>query len=220
MKSIRVLLADDHALVRAGIRSLLEKMPNIEVVAEAGTGREALEMIKQHRPTVVLMDIAMPELNGLDAVMRITKDFAGVKVIVLSMHANEEYVLQALRAGAAGYLLKDGASADLALALEAVNRGETFFSPRISKRVIEGYLARVGTQLAPREELTPRQREIVQLIAEGKSTKEIAHVLGISGKTVEAHRTQLMNKLDIHDVAGLVRYAMRVGLVPPETRPT
>jgi DNA-binding NarL/FixJ family response regulator len=108
----------------------------------------------------------------------------------------------------------------LALALEAVNRGETFFSPRISKRVIEGYLARVGTQLAPREELTPRQREIVQLIAEGKSTKEIAYALGISGKTVEAHRTQLMNKLDIHDVAGLVRYAMRVGLVPPETRPT
>ncbi len=219
MKRIRVILADDHTLVRAGIRSLLEKMPAVDVVAEAGTGCEAIEMIKRHSPDVVFMDVAMPEMNGLGAIARITKDHSGVKVIVLSMHANEEYVLQALRFGAAGYLVKDGAIAELALALEAVSRGETFLSPRISKRVIDSYLARMANQPAPLEELTPRQREIVQHIAEGKSTKEISFALGISVKTVEAHRTQLMNKLDIHDVPGLVRYAMRVGLVPPEIRP-
>jgi DNA-binding NarL/FixJ family response regulator len=164
------------------------------------------------------MDIAMPELNGLDAVARVTKEFAGVKVIILSMHANEEYVLQALRAGAAGYLLKDSALAELGVGIEAVRRGETFLSPRISKYVIESYLARMGNNLAPVEQLTPRQREIVQLVAEGKSTKEIAFALEISVKTVEAHRSQIMTKLGIHDVPGLVRYAMRVGLVPPETR--
>ena len=193
MKTTRVLLADDHALVRAGIRALLEKMTGIEVVAEAGDGREALA--------------------------RATKKFSAVKVIILSMHANKEYVLQALRAGACGYLLMDAAVAELELALRAVTRGEIYLSPRISKRVIDSYLERLGNERPFREELTPRQREIVQLIAEGKSTKEIAFLLTISVKTVEAHRAQLMERLDIHDVAGLVRYAMRMGLVPPEGKP-
>jgi DNA-binding NarL/FixJ family response regulator len=216
VKTTRVLLADDHALVRAGIRSLLEKMTGIEVVAEAGDGREALELIKKQLPNVVLMDIAIPELNGLEALARTTKEFSSIKVIILSMHANEEYVLQALRAGASGYLLKDAAVAELELALGAVTRGETYLSPRISQRIIGSYLERLGTERPVREELTSRQREIVQLIAEGNSTKEIAFLLKVSVKTVEAHRAQLMERLGIHDVAGLVRYAMRVGLVPPE----
>jgi len=219
MKSLRVLLADDHALVRAGFRSLLEKMAGIEVVAETGDGRQALELIKQHRPEVVLMDIAMPGLNGLEAVARAGKEFPTVKAIILSMHANEEYVVQALRAGAAGYLLKEAAVAELELALGAVARGETYLSPRVSKPVIDRYLERLGNQRAPLEQLTPRQREIVQLISEGKSTKEIAFLLKVSVKTVEAHRAQLMQRLGIHDVPGLVRYAMRTGLVPPEEGP-
>jgi DNA-binding NarL/FixJ family response regulator len=215
---IRVLLADDHELVRAGIRSLLEKMTGIEVAAEAGDGRAALELTRKLLPDVVLMDIAIPEVNGLEALARVTKELPGVKVIILSMHANEEYVLQALRAGACGYLLKDAAVAELELAVRAVTRGETHLSSRISKRVIGSYLERMrGGPF--REELTPRQREIVQLIAEGKSTKDIAFLLKVSVKTVEAHRAQLMARLDIHDVVGLVRYAMRMGLVPPEQQP-
>jgi DNA-binding NarL/FixJ family response regulator len=219
MNATRLLLADDHALVRAGIRSLLEKMTGVEVVAEASDGREALELIKKKLPDLVLMDIAMPGLNGLEALARTTKEFTAMKVIILSMHANEEYALQALRAGACGYLLKDGAVAELELALRVVARGETYLSPRISKRVIDGYLERLGNQSAPGGLLTARQREILQLIAEGQSTKEIAFLLGVSVKTVEAHRAQLMLRLGIHDVAGLVRYAMRVGLVPPEEGP-
>jgi DNA-binding NarL/FixJ family response regulator len=216
MKTTRVLLADDHALVRAGIRALLEKMTGIEVVAEAGDGREALELIKRQLPHVVFMDIALPGLNGLEALARATKEFRAVKVIILSMHANKEYVLQALRAGACGYLLMDAAVAELELALRAVSCGETYLSPRISKRVIDSYLERLAIERPVREELTPRQREIVQLIAEGENTKEIAFLLKVSVKTVEAHRAQLMDRLGIHHVAGLVRYAMRVGLVPPE----
>jgi len=216
MKLTRVILADDHALVRAGIRSLLEKMEGVEVVAEAGDGREALELVKTLRPNIVLMDIAMPGLNGLEALAHSTKDFPSVKVIILSMHANEEYVLQALRADAAGFLLKQAATAELELALRAVARGETYLSPQISKRVIEKYVERMGNKASPLEQLTSRQREILQLVAEGKSTKEMAALLNVTVKTVEAHRAQLMNKLDIHEIAGLVRYAMRVGLVPPE----
>ena len=216
MKTACVLLADDHALVRAGIRSLLERMTGIEVVAEASDGREALELAKKQLPELMLLDIAMAGLNGLEALARATKEFSAVKVIILSMHANEEYVLQALRAGARGYLLKDAAVAELELALRAVNRGEIYLSPRISKRVIDSYLERLENERPLREELTLRQREIVQLIAEGKSTKEIAFFLKVSIKTVEAHRAQLMERLGIHDVAGLVRYAMRVRLGPPE----
>jgi len=219
MISARVILADDHALVRAGIRSLLEKIPAVVVVAEAGDGRQALALVKKHQPTVVLMDIAMPELNGLQAVARITKDFPRVKVIILSMHVNEGYVRQAFRAGAAGYLLKDGTLAEVELAIESVLSGGIFLSPRICKRVIESYFENAENDSSPQERLTPRQGEVLQLIAEGKSTKEIAYLLGLSIKTIEAHRAQLMARLDIHDVPGLVRHAMHLGLVPPEIPP-
>ena len=224
MKPTRVLLAEDHTLVRAGIRALLQNLTGIQVVAEASDGREALRFIKTYQPDVVLMDIAMAGLNGLEATARVTKEFPTVRVIILSMHSNEEYVAQALRAGAAGYLLKDAVAAELELAVTAVARGETYLSPVVSKHVIADYLRRVGEREAsggggatPASELlTPRQREILQLIAEGRSTKEIASILHLSVKTVETHRTQLMARLDIHDVAGLVRYAIRIGLVTPD----
>jgi DNA-binding NarL/FixJ family response regulator len=212
----RVLLADDHTLVRAGIRSLLEKMPAVEVVAEAGDGLTALELIRTHSPSLVLMDIAMSGLNGLQATERIAREFPAVRVIILSVHANEEYVLQALRSGAAGYLLKDAATVELELAITAVMRGETYLSPAISRSVIEQYLARFKAGQAPAENLTPRQREILQLIAEGRNTKEIAFALGLSGKTVETHRSLMMERLGIRDIPGLVRYAMRIGLVKGE----
>jgi DNA-binding NarL/FixJ family response regulator len=213
MNSIRILLADDHALVRAGIRSLLEKISNVEVVGEASTGREALEMVKIRLPNLVLMDIAMTELGGLETLPRIRKDFPGGKVIILSAHANEEYVIRALRGGAAGYMLKDAATAELQLAIGSVAQDKTYLSPSISRPVIESYLERVGGQLSPLEQLTARQREILQLIAEGKNTKEIASKLDISVKTIESHRLQLMERLNIHDIPGLVRYAIRSGLV-------
>ena len=219
MKTTRVLLADDHALVRAGIRALLEKMTGIEVVGEAGDGRETLELIRKRLPDLVLLDLAMPELHGLESLARATKEFPAVKMMILSMHANEEYVLQALRAGARGYLLKEAAVDELDLALRTVAGGEIYLSPRISKHVIADYLKRLKNESPLRDELTPRQREIVQLIAEAKSTKEIAFLLKISVRTVEAHRAQLMARLGIYDVAGLVRYAIRVGLVPTERSP-
>ena len=217
MNITRVLLADDHALVRAGIRSLLEKMPGVEVVAEASTGREALEMVKAKLPNLVLMDIAMAELGGLEALPRITSDFPDVKVVILSAHANEEYVIRALRNGAAGYMLKDAATAELELAIRSVTEDKTYLSPSISRTVIDSYLERVGGRLSPLEQLTPRQREILQFIAEGKNTKKIASDLDISVKTVESHRLQLMERLNIHDIPGLVRYAIRSGLVSLET---
>jgi DNA-binding NarL/FixJ family response regulator len=213
MKSIRVLLVDDHVLVRAGIRTLLEKLAGVEVIGEAGDGHEALKQIKAHLPNIVLMDIAMSGLNGLEAASRVIKEFPHIKVIILSMHATEEYVLQALRAGAAGYMLKDAAIVELELAIQAVSRDETYLSPSISKRVVENYLQRAAPIESPLGQLTSRQREILQLIAEGKTTKEIAFLLNVSAKTVETHRAQLMDRLDIHDVPGLVRFAMRVGLL-------
>ena len=213
MNVTRLLLADDHALVRAGIRALIEKIPNVEVVGEASTGRAALELVKSKLPNLVLMDIAMAELGGLEALPRIMKDFPGVKVIILSAHANEEYVIRALRAGAAGYMLKDAATAELELAVNSVTQDKTYLSPSISRTVINSYLERVGGELSPLEQLTPRQREILQLIAEGRNTKEIAAELEVSVKTVESHRLQLMERLNIHDVPGLVRYAIRSGLV-------
>lgn len=223
MSTIRVLLADDHTLVRAGIRSLLETLPGIKVVAEASNGIEALNLIDQFHPDVVLMDIAMSELNGLEATSRILKDYPDTKVIILSMHANEEYVWKALRMGAKGYLLKDAGMAELELAVKAVVRGETYLSPPISRQVISDYVSRVSSDQEKQsltgqetERLTPRQREILRLIAEGYTTQAIAQKLDISIKTVETHRTQLMERLDIHDIAGLVRYAIRIGLVKPE----
>ena len=216
MSAIRVVLADDHALVRAGIRALLEKLPGIEVVGEADNGRQALELVRKSAPNLILLDISMAELGGLEVLPRIVKDFPGVKVLILSGHANEEYVLRALRSGAAGYMLKDAATAELQLAIDSVIQDKTYLSPSISRTVIDSYLERVGGPFSPLEQLTPRQREILQLIAEGKNTKEIAHTLGISVKTVEAHRLQLMARLSIHDLPGLVRYAVRSGLVSAE----
>ncbi|MCI0627054.1 MAG: response regulator transcription factor [Acidobacteria bacterium] len=220
MKAIRVLLVDDHRLVRAGIRSLLEKVAAVNVVAEADNGREALQVVEKYQPDVVLMDIAMAGLNGVEAASRLSRDFPEIRVIILSMHATEEYVLRALRAGAAGYLLKDSATVELELAVQAVARGETYLSPAVSKHVINGYVKRISGKQSQddpesgrQEELTARQREVLQLIAEGNTSKEIAQKLSLSAKTVEVHRLQLMERLDIHRLAGLVRYAIRIGLV-------
>lgn len=213
MDRIRVVIADDHALLRAGIRALLENLGDVEIVAEAGDGREALALVAAHRPDVILSDISMPVLNGLEVAERVGRDFPDVKVIILSMHSSEEYVCQALRAGASGYLLKDADTAELKLAIQAVARGETYLSPAVSKHVIAEYVRRTGDHAGVSDLLTPRQREILRLIAIGQSTKMIARTLGISVKTVETHRAQLMERLDIHDVPGLVRYAIRSGLI-------
>jgi len=216
-KNFRLLLADDHALVRAGLRELLQKIPGVEVAAEASNGRQALELIQAQAPDLVLLDIGMKELNGLEVAERVTREHRGVKVLILSMHANEEYVLRALRAGASGYMLKDSATTELKLAIEAVLAGKTYLSPNISRSVIDSYLHRTGSgKKAALDQLTPRQREVLQLIAEGNSTKEIAASLNLSAKTVETHRAQLMERLDIYDVASLVRFAMREGLIQPE----
>ena len=212
---IRVLLADDHALVRAGIRSLLNAMNEVEVVAEASSGEEAIELAASSHPDVVLMDIAMKGITGLEAAARMRSRNPEVRVVILSMHSGEEYVLQALRAGAAGYLLKDAATGELELALRSVMRGESWLSPAVSRQVVEGYVQRAGGEQAP-EVLTARQREVLRLVASGKSTKEIAFLLNLSVKTVETHRAQIMERLGIRDVAGLVRYALRTGLVPPD----
>ena len=215
MAALRVLLADDHALVRAGMRSLLRDIEGVEVVGEAADGAEALAMAARTRPDAVLLDIAMRGMGGLEAAARFREQHPGVKVVILSMHASEEYVLQALRAGAAAYLIKDSATAELEIALKSVMRGETYLSPAISRQVVEGYVQRMGAG-APVDPLTPRQREVLKGIAEGRSTKRIALDLGLSVKTVETHRAQIMERLGIRDIAGLVRYAMRTGLVPPE----
>jgi DNA-binding NarL/FixJ family response regulator len=212
---IRVLVADDHNLLRAGLRALMQSLEGIEVVAEASNGREALNLIGAHQPDVVLMDIGMPELNGLEAAAQIVRDYPATRVVILSMHANEEYVLRALQAGAAGYLIKDAGTAELETAVRAVARGETYLSPAVSKHVVGEYLRRVGAEERPLDQLTARQREVLQLLAEGYGTQDIAQKLSISVKTVEAHRAQLMQRLDIHDLAGLVRFAVRTGLVNP-----
>lgn len=217
MTTIRIVLAEDHTLMRAGVRALLQQIEGITVVGEAGDGREALRQVAEIQPDLVLMDISMTGLNGLEATARLKKDFPHVRVVILSMHANEEYVLQAMRAGAVGYLLKDAGTAELELALRSVARGETYLSPAVSKHIIQGYLQRAEEVPDPLEQLTPRQREILQLIAEGRTMKEIAQLLTISIKTVEAHRTQIMERLDIHDITGLVRFAIRVGLVTLDT---
>lgn len=216
MATLRILLVDDHSLVRAGMRSLLRDIADVEVVAEASDGAEALAAAERERPDVVLMDIAMKGMNGLEAAARLRERQPAAKVIILSMHTSEEYVLLALRAGAAAYLIKDSATSELELALKSVMRGETYLSPAISRQVVDGYVQRVGVGAGP-DPLTPRQREVLKRIAEGRSTKEIAFDLNLSVKTVETHRAQIMERLSIRDVAGLVRYAMRAGIVPPET---
>jgi DNA-binding NarL/FixJ family response regulator len=210
-RPMRILLADDHTLVRAGIHALLAAMPDVEVIGEAADGEAALQLALQKKPDVVLMDIAMKGMNGLQAAARLHAALPETRVIILSMHASEDYLQQALRAGAAGYMLKDAATLELQLALAAVARGDTYLSPAVSAQVVEGFLQN-GTSTTSAA-LTARQNEILRLIASGQSTKEIAFQLNLSGKTVDSHRAQLMERLNIHDVAGLVRYAIRTGLI-------
>ncbi|MDP3699901.1 MAG: response regulator transcription factor [Hylemonella sp.] len=217
MKPVRVLLADDHTLVRAGLRKLLESMPAVTVVGEADDGLALLALAEQLQPDLVLMDIAMPGLNGIEATARLLKALPGARVLILSMHQNEEYVRQALRNGASAYLLKDAAPAELELAIQAVQRGETYLSPAVSRGVMSDYVQRLRGDSAPAAMLTPRQREVLQLVAEGHSSKEIARRLDLSVKTVDTHRSQLMKQLDIHEVAGLVRYALRSGLISSDS---
>lgn len=216
MKNLRVLLADDHTLVRAGIRSLLERLPGVAVVGEAADGREVLLLAGAHRPDVVVMDIGMPGLNGLEAAERLRKTQPAVRVIMLSVHANEEYVVQALKAGALGYLLKKSAVVQLEAALQTVARGERYVCSEIARLVGPHTLAGVESPHSRLETLTPRQREILQLIAESRNTKEIAVLLDLSPKTVEFHRAAVMDRLNIHDVAGLVRFVMQTGLAAHE----
>lgn len=212
MASIRVVIADDHPLLRAGIRSLLSGLPGIETVAEAADGRRALDLVETHRPDVLLVDIAMPGLGGLEVVALVARDHPGTKVVILSMHQDEEYVRRGIMAGAVGYLLKGSDTEELGLAIRAVARGETYLSPAVSKHLVADYRRQATAGPGPAG-LTRRQQEVLRLIAEGHGTKSIARRLGISVKTVETHRSQLMERLDIHEVAGLVRYAIRTGLV-------
>lgn len=213
MDCIRVLLVDDHTLVRTGLRILLRRLPGIQVVAEASDGEEALQLIPVHQPDVVLMDIAMPGLNGLAATARVTQEFPTVRVILLSMHTAAEYVWQALRAGASGYILKDASVAELERAIHAVMRGETALSAAVTQSASADTVAYGTPQAQEPTYLTPRQREVLQLIATGNTTKEIAQKLNLSIKTVETFRLQVMKRLNIHDIAGLVRYAVRTGLL-------
>ena len=217
MNPVRVVLADDHTLVRAGLRRLLEIIPNIEVVGEVDDGLALLTLVDRAQPHLVLMDISMPGLNGIEATGRMLKSWPNIRVLILSMHQNEEYVRQALRYGAAGYLLKDAAPMELGLAIDALMRGETYLSPAVSKGVVNDYVHRLRGDDQENKVITSRQREVLQLVAEGHSTKEIARRLDLSVKTVDTHRSQLMKQLDIHEVAGLVRYAMRMGYISSDS---
>jgi DNA-binding NarL/FixJ family response regulator len=217
-KPIRVILTDDHPIVRAGIRDALQKLPGVEVVGEAADGREGFELIKSCAPDVVFMDISMPGLNGLEATERIAKAFPQVQVIILSRHENEEYYWRALQVGAAGYVLKKAAITELKAALQCVVGGEIYLSREISTRLRNQLpLQRIARSRSPAEQLTARQREILQLIAEGQTTKAIALILKISAKTVEYHRAKLMQTLNIFDIPGLVRFALRAGLISQES---
>jgi two-component system, NarL family, response regulator NreC len=215
MARLRILLADDHTLVRQGLRKVLEERPEWEVVAEAGDGREAVRQAEEVRPDVAIVDVAMPLLNGIEAVRQIARKAPGTRVLVLSMHADEAYVTQMLRAGAAGYLLKDSADVDLLQAVDAVSVGKSFFSPAIARVIADDYVR----QLADRgvtdrfELLSEREREIFQLIAEGRTNKEIANMLFLSPSTVDTHRSRIMEKLDVHSAAEIVLYAVRKGVI-------
>jgi two-component system response regulator NreC len=214
MKKIRVVVADDHTILRQGIKALLDNQEEIEVVGEAKDGREAIKAIEELSPDVILMDIAMPGLNGLEATRRIKKKFPMTKVVVLTMHTNEEYIFQILNAGADGYLVKETAFQDLISAINSVHRGEAFMSPSISKKVMTDYIQRAqGEEKVGFDTLTTREREILQLVAEGNANKKIAEALFISPKTVETHRAHIMDKLNIHDRAGLIKYAIRKGMI-------
>lgn len=218
MKKIRVLLAEDHTIVRKGLRSILDAEDSVEVVGEAEDGRTAVEAVEHLRPDVVLMDISMPGLNGLEATRQIKRRAPHIRVLVLTMHTNEKYILQILQAGASGYLVKQAAVEELISAIQAVHRGDAFLSPSISKKVVQRYVLQ-GQAMAEEDSyelLTPREREVLQLIAEGHTNRDISEILHISIKTVEVHRANLMKKLDLHSAAELTRYAIGKGIISPE----
>lgn len=215
MSVIHILLAEDHAVMRTGLRLVLERQPDFRVVGEASDGREAVALAQQQKPDVIIMDIGMPNLNGIEAARQVTTSLPQTCVVILSMHSDEAYVLRALKAGARGYLLKESAESDLISAIRAVHNGKAFFSPAVSRMLVEDYIR----QLQDREIedsyelLTTREREVLQLIAEGKSNKEIAAVLNVSLYTVESHRGNLMEKLNLHTVPELILYAVRKGVI-------
>ena len=211
MKSIQILLADDHNVMRRGLRLLLESQPDFKVVAEAADGRQAVEQAEATKPDVVVLDVAMPNLSGIEAAQRIQVSCPAAAVVILSMHSDEGYVLRALKAGAKGYLLKDSAEGDLIEAIRAVSSGKTFFSPEISRMLVEDYVREIRTRGVEDsyELLTSREREVLQMIAEGKSNKEVASALNLSLYTVETHRRNLQDKLNLHSLAELILYAVR-----------
>ena len=216
MTRLRILLADDHTVVRQGLRKVLEERPEWEVVAEAGDGREAVRQAEQHRPDVAILDVAMPLLNGIEATRKIIKRTPATRVLILSMHADEAYVTQILQAGAIGYLLKDSADVDLIQAVSAVSEGKSFFSPSIARVMLDDFVRGRGEKggvLDRFESLSDREREIFQLVAEAKTNKEIAALLNVSPSTVETHRAHIMEKLDLHSAAEIVLYAVRRGVI-------
>ena len=216
--SIKVLLVDDHAIIREGLRSLLEKQPELEVIADTDDGRRAIELVRELLPNIVIMDISMPGLNGIEATRQITSEFPNVKVIALSIHSKRRFVADMLGAGATGYILKECLFDELVQAIKAVSAGGRYLSPRITDVVVSDYVKRLSaTTESPFEALNAREREVLQLVAEGKSTKQIALGLYVSTKTIEANRRQIMGKLNIHSVAELTKYAVREGLTTLET---
>jgi DNA-binding NarL/FixJ family response regulator len=212
---IRIVLADDHVIIRSGLRLLLEQQPDFKVVGEAGDGREAVELISRHKPEVAILDIGMPELNGIEATRQITAAESRTQVVILSMHSDEGYVLRALKAGARAYILKNSAEADLIRAVRAVADGKSFFSPVISKMLLEDYVRQIRDKQVEDsyDLLTPREREILQLIAEGKTNKDVANILHLSVHTVDAHRGNILQKLNLHGVPELILYAVRKGII-------
>jgi DNA-binding NarL/FixJ family response regulator len=213
MGTLRILLADDHTMVRQGLRKVLEERPEWQVVAEAGDGHEAVRLAELHKPNVAVLDVAMPLLNGIEATRRIAKRVPQTKVLVLSMYSDEAYVTQMMKAGASGYLLKDSAGVDLLEAVQAVAQGKSYFSPAVARLMLDDYARQRGTDTDRYESLSDREREIFQLIAEGKANKEIAALLFISLSTVETHRARIMEKLDLHSAAEIVLHAVRRGVI-------
>lgn len=215
MGQLRILLADDHTVVRQGLRKVLEERPDWIVVAEAGNGRDAVKQAEELKPDVAILDVAMPLLNGIEATRQIVKRSPSTRILVLTMHADEAYVNQILKAGATGYLLKDSADVDLIQAVGAVSQGKSFFSPAVARLMLDDYVRQLADKgITDRyESLSEREREIFQLIAEGKANKEIAHILSISPSTVETHRARIMEKLDLHSAAEIVLYAVRRGVI-------
>lgn len=208
---LKILLADDHQIVRQGLRALLEQK-GFSIVGEAADGLEAVRVAKNEHPDIAVLDLSMPLLNGVDAARQIKRDLPTTKAILLTMHTDEQYVMDAIRAGVSGYILKSEAATDLVKAIQDVSKGLTHLSSRVSRTVVHGYLDKSQT---PTDPLSPRERQVLQLVAEGKTTKEVATLLGVSAKTADAHRTSIMKKLDVHGTAELVRYAIRSGLLQP-----